>query len=370
MKTILHINSYYSNSSFYSDFYNAFENSDYSHLVYIPVQKKYKIPNYNIVGKLTFSQINTTVDRLLFFPKIFKIMRDIEKKYDLSNIDLIHSHSLFANGLPAYLISKKYNIPMITAIRNTDYNFFIKKILFFKKVAEKIIRHSKRVIFISPAYKKKVSDFFGDKADDLMSNKSIVVPNGINSFWLKNHIKPSNEIRKGKKINIIQIGTIVKNKNVVNSLKAIDYLNSQHLLDCHITFIGKNHSNSILKRIKENPFATYVDFLSKENLIDIYKKQDIFLLPSFNETFGLVYIESLSQGIPVIYSKNEGVDGFFDKEQVGEKVDPKSPYSIANAIIKIVDNYSQYNWDIASILKYFDWDYISKIYLKIYNDIP
>lgn len=368
MKTILHVNSYYSNSSFYSDFYNAFNNSEYNNLVYIPVQKNYEMPNYNIVGELTISHIHTKLDRVFFFPKIFKIIRDIEKKYNLSNIDLIHSHSLFANGLPAYLISKKYKIPMVTAVRNTDYNFFIKKFPFFKRIAILIIRQSKKMIFISPAYLKKTINIFHNKSEFLLSKKSLVIPNGINSFWLKNYIKVSNRMIKKRKINIIQIGNIVKNKNIINSLKAVDYLN-QYLIDCHITFIGKNHSNSILKKIKKCPFATYVDFLSKEKLINVYKENDIFLLPSFNETFGLVYIESLSQGVPIIYSKNEGVDGFFDKDHVGEKVDPKSPRSIAKAIMKIVDNYGQYNWDNASLLENFDWDEIIKIYSKLYNEI-
>lgn len=368
MKTILHINSYYSNSTFYTDFYNAFENSDYSNLVYVPIQKKYKIPNYNIIGKLTFSQIYTKIDRIFFFPKIFKILRDIEKTYDLSKIDLIHSHSLFANGMPAYHISKKYKIPMLTAIRNTDYNFFIKKIPFFRRIAEKIIRQSKRVIFISPAYYKKIFVFFGGKAEKLISKKSVVIPNGINSFWHKNQNNVSNKIVFDKHINIIQIGNIVKNKNIINSLKAVEYLNIQQLLDCSITFIGKIRSKSIYKKINNNPFASYVDFLSKEKLINVYKNHEIFLLPSYNETFGLVYIEALSQGIPIIYSKNEGVDGFFDNENVGEKVNPKSPLSLANAILKIVEDYSQYKWDNASLLKRFDWDCITKKYIKIYKD--
>ena len=41
-----------------------------------------------------------------------------------------------------------------------------------------------------------------------------------------------------------------------------------------------------------------------------YERSDFFTMPSKAETFGLVYIEALLQGLPVMYTQNEGIDGF------------------------------------------------------------
>ena len=49
----------------------------------------------------------------------------------------------------------------------------------------------------------------------------------------------------------------------------------------------------------------------------------VFAMPSIFETFGLVYLEALSQNLPVVYTKGQGIDGMFDNT-VGIGVDPLS----------------------------------------------
>lgn len=57
----------------------------------------------------------------------------------------------------------------------------------------------------------------------------------------------------------------------------------------------------------------------------------VFAMPSIFETFGLVYLEALSQNLPVVYTKGQGIDGMFDNT-VGIGVDPLSVEEIKNAI--------------------------------------
>lgn len=371
MKTILHINSYYSTSGFYTDFYNAINPEKYNNIVYVPIQKKIEKKNYDIYAELIFSQTFNKLDRLLFWPKIIKTIKDAESKFDFEKIDLIHSHSLFANGLVAYYLSKKYEIPIISAFRNTDYNVFIKKIPFFKSIAFKLINYSSKTISISPSYEKKLlSTFKNPKKRAIINEKSVVIPNGVNKFWLVEHQeKSSKSISSEKKIMLLQVGNINKNKNISNSLKAVNYLNEQFCDKYQINFIGKILSKRLKNLIQNNPYASHIDFLPRDNLKTEYKKHDIFLLPSINETFGIVYIEALSQGIPIIYSKDQGVDGFFDHLSVGEKVNPNSTISIANAIMKISSSYDLYQWTNKTLLESFNWNNIAKKYESIYSEI-
>lgn len=371
MKTILHINSYYSNSGFYTDFYNALNPNKYHNIIYVPVQKKFRRKKYDTYAELILSQTFNKFDRLFFLPKIIKTIKDAESKIDFLKVDLIHSHSLFANGLVAYYISKKYKIPMVSAFRNTDFNVFIKKIPFFKLIAFKLINYSSKIIFISPSYHKKLLRTFKNPSKKAVINsKSMVIPNGINKFWLEEQQeKSSKSISSEKKVKLLQVGDINKNKNIINSLKAINYLNNQFCDRYQISFIGKILSKRIKNLIHKNPYATHIDFLPKEKLKSEYNNHDIFMLPSINETFGIVYIESLSQGIPVIYSKDQGVDGFFDHVKVGEKVNPNSAISIAKAIIKISSSYNLYQWPNKTLLENFNWNNIAKKYESMYGEI-
>jgi glycosyltransferase involved in cell wall biosynthesis len=93
------------------------------------------------------------------------------------------------------------------------------------------------------------------------------------------------------------------------------------------------------------------------------------VLPSITETFGLVYPEAMSQGVPVIYSKGQGFDRQFQEGTVGYHVDPKNPTEIANKIIKITNNYDVISRNCSAMVVRFDWRKIEYSYLKIYKEI-
>ena len=88
-------------------------------------------------------------------------------------------------------------------------------------------------------------------------------------------------------------------------------------------------------------------------------------MPSKFELFGLVYIEALSQGKPVLYSKGEGIDGFLTNYRAGKAVDPDNADAIANGIKEIVKNYKDYT-DFDEIVLPFNWDTIASVYRKLY----
>lgn len=57
-----------------------------------------------------------------------------------------------------------------------------------------------------------------------------------------------------------------------------------------------------------------------------------FVLPTLRETFGMVYLEALFAGVPILYSQDRGIDGFFDDQDVGLRCDPTSVASIAEGL--------------------------------------
>lgn len=66
-----------------------------------------------------------------------------------------------------------------------------------------------------------------------------------------------------------------------------------------------------------------------------------FVMPSLRESFGLVFIEALFSGLPIIYPEGRSVDGFFENDSFALKVDPNSSKAIADAILKLVENESE-----------------------------
>ena len=101
----------------------------------------------------------------------------------------------------------------------------------------------------------------------------------------------------------------------------------------------------------------------KDKLRNLLRQCDVFSMVSHSETFGLVYIEALSQGLPILYTKGQGIDGVFE-ENVGVGIDSKSSISISNGIKKILEEYDSFVMPKMSSFNKFSWNYIAKLYLK------
>lgn len=92
-------------------------------------------------------------------------------------------------------------------------------------------------------------------------------------------------------------------------------------------------------------------------------------MPSLRETFGLVYAEALTQGLPVIYTKGQGFDGQFNEGEVGYSVDSEDSDDIANKVLHIMRDYEELTKKCIELCWKFDWKHITSQYVQIYNDL-
>ena len=88
-------------------------------------------------------------------------------------------------------------------------------------------------------------------------------------------------------------------------------------------------------------------------------------MPSLRETFGTVYIEALSQGLPVIYTKGQGIDGYFDQGLTGFACDPMNVHEIKEAILQIMGNYQTTSQACALAAQDFQWHVIANQYNEV-----
>ena len=140
-------------------------------------------PNKNVYVSECFNKW----DRLIFDYKQSKIIRAIEEYYDIAKFDLIHAYTLFTDGNVARVLSKKYNVPFVVAIRNTDVNDFFKKMVFLRRRGVHTMLSSEKVFFLSNAYCDTVFEkYIPDDFKNTISKKVEIIPNGIDDFWFEN----------------------------------------------------------------------------------------------------------------------------------------------------------------------------------------
>jgi glycosyltransferase involved in cell wall biosynthesis len=315
-----------------------------------------------------FAKRFTIIDRLLFFGKQREILNKITKDLNVSEYDIIHAHTLFSSGYSAYILNKKLGIPYIVAIRSTDINIFFKYMYHLRSLGNEIMRKSKKLIFFSDGSRDLVLKKYVKKnLKESFYEKSIVIPNGIDSYFLKNKYSLKEKLNSTQ-IKLIYIGEISANKNIETTIKAGKHL-IQNGYNVRLTIVGEVINPKYRKVISKYDFINYYSKCSKEEVLRHLRESDIFVMPSLSETFGLVYAEAMSQGLPVIYSKYQGFDGQFDDGIVGYSVNSHNYKEISQKIIKTCNNYHQLSRNCLQLVDRFNWESVAQSYCKIYKQI-
>ena len=362
---MLHINSYYGKGFFYKNLFDQQVVNGLDINVYIPVPFSFENTEFDYGKYSLISKNHGKYDRALFHLKHYKIYKDIIKRYKIQDYNIIHAHSLFSNGYIAMKLKKKYNIPYIVAVRNTDVNTFFKYMFYLRRLGIRILEIADAVIFLSKTYLENVvENYVPDLLKKNIYNKSVVIPNGIDDFWFKNKGKVKS-LPARNEIRILYVGTIDKNKNISTTIKAIDILREKNL-NIKFTVVGKIINRRLYKLINERSFVNCISFKPKEELLKIYREHDVFVMPSKHETFGLVYAEALTQGLPIIYTKGQGFDGQFANGEVGYGVHCLDAQEIADRILDILANYTLMSVNCLSRSEKFRWDVLCKRYNQIY----
>src|SRR5690625_2946202 len=219
---ILHINSYFNGSRFYKNLYDKQIEKGLKINVFVPISKTICDELKYDITYTQWSKNHNQYDRFIFSLKQKKIYKDITSKYDLDKYDLVHAHSLFTNGYTALKIKKKFGIPYIVAVRNTDVNLFFKRMIHLRKKGLEILENARKIIFLSESYRNIVlNKYVPDNTKNLILKKTEIIPNGIDDYWFDNQF-----LREKKKNNmtlkLLYVGVINKNKNILTTIEAIN----------------------------------------------------------------------------------------------------------------------------------------------------
>ena len=161
-----------------------------------------------------------------------------------------------------------------------------------------------------------------------------IIPHGIPTY--SNHIPVS----ENKNINILFVGRLERRKGIDVLLKAIplvfksnEYI-SFHIIGADPLKLGSFFSSNL--NIKEK-----VNFLGKvpnDQLKKAYQKCDIFVAPSYYESFGLIFAEAMAYGKPVIGTNVGGIPDVVEHNTNGILVTPGDQNELAEAILKLANS--------------------------------
>jgi glycosyltransferase involved in cell wall biosynthesis len=366
--TVLHVCNDFYYSKVHSNLYRELDQAGVEQIVFSPVRKETP-ENHLFEGQHTtfhYAHILNRFHRLFFFHKIDRIVREIEKTVDLNNISCCHATTLFSDGMVAMELYRKYGIPYVVAVRNCDVNAFLRYMPHLWWVHRAVIESADKVIFIAPALRQRLlkhPTLIG--MQKMTEEKSMVISNGINEFWLNNlHTEKNPETYH----NLMYAGIFNRNKNLPRLIHTLQSLRTE-FPDLHFDVAGDGGDNEkqVIHLMRQHSdWITYHGKITDlEEMEKLYRSNGIFVMPSKSETFGLVYLEALSQGLSILWSRGEAIDGLFT-EHIGESVNPLNNHDLAEKLRLLLNQSENYETLPDSIFESFRWSSIARQYLSIY----
>lgn len=375
---ILHIANDYSGSKVYKHLFTevdctyGIQQTIYTAIRSNNLLSRNKVQFKNKRSQIIYSHVLNLFTKILYNHKLNKIMGDIEGRVDLTRVSLIHAHTWYSDGGVALRLSQKYKIPFVVTVRSSDTDVFFRYMFHLRAFGRKILSEADRIIFVTPIYRSRVlnNDYFVKMRSSLI-RKAVLIPNAIDEFWHKNYSLRKAAATPLKTVNLLYVGTFIARKNVLKILQAVEILRNKGM-DINLTLVGGGGEQhvKVLKSIKNKPYFNYEGKVDvKPKLLEIFRNADIFVMPSERETFGLVYLEAMSQGLPLIFLRNDGVDGLFNSN-IGRGVNKRSLISeMVSAVQAIADKPSEYNFSVRDILSEYTWSKSAKKHIEIYNHV-
>lgn len=317
---------------------------------------------------VTYIDSKIKVKGFLFYClKLWRVYTKCVKAFDSTALDVIHGNMLFCDGYICRRLAKKKNIPYCVSVRDTDINSrFLWKIPWTRRMGLRNIADASGIFFLSGKYQDKLIAKVPQYYKEIILNKSFVVPNGIDDYFIKNSMYK--EESDAETIRLIFVGKISKRKNLETVIAACRRL-IERGRSVELDVVGPIVDHEYETLIADAHFVKYHGLCNKEQVTEKLRGSDIFVMPSHTETFGLVYLEAMTQGLPVIYTRGQGFDGQFPDGSVGIAVSDNNPDELVQAIETIKQNYSKMSNNATRLSMRYTWEEIAIKYYNAYKTI-
>jgi glycosyltransferase involved in cell wall biosynthesis len=267
----------------------------------------------------------------LYYKCIYQFVIELLHRFDF---DLIHAHMALPDGFAGALLTKEIQRPLIITIHGKDTanaqwstahrNPRCKAAIF------KALMSSSKIVAVSDYVKRSTMEVY----PSLDSRKIVVIHGGVD--LTKSQLR---EKKQSDTMTILSVGPLIPLKGHRYTIDAMKEV-VKAFPNCRLMIIGEGEEKKkLMRQVAGNELQNFVSILNilpHEQLLKLMSICDIFVLPSWAEGLGIVYLEAMALGLPVIGCKGQGIEDIVSHGETGFLVEPKNSRQLTSLLLELL----------------------------------
>ncbi len=324
---------------------------------FIPIGRPRAIPTSGTIVRVTIS---------------LRLASSIKTALREENFDIIHLHEPFMPMLCSAVLrfSDTVNVGTFHACHGKPgYSFG-------RPITTIMLKRRRRKLHGKIAVSKAAMEF----ANKYVPGYYNIIPNGIDLDHFSPDVLPMDEFCDGK-LNILFVGRLESRKGLGYLIKAYEQVKKE-IPNSRLIIVGPGTRvrGKYEKRVRRAGLkdVVFTGYASYDELPRYYKTADIYCSPATGqESFGIVLLEAMAVGTPIVASNIEGYAGVVTHENEGLLVPPKDDKMLAQALISLAtdESYRQQMGARGQLkAREYDWERIAQrvldYYLRVLSEPP
>lgn len=307
----------------------------------------------------------------------FAMLEYAIKHVQSNEFDIIHAHDWLV-AYSARVLRRSFHIPLITTIHATEYGrnngIFTDMQRTINNVERWLINESDRIVVNSNYMRDELISIF-----NINNSKISVISNGVDlkkfDDVFYDEVFRETYAAKNEKI-VFFVGRLVNEKGVHVLINAVTKILS-NCDDVKFVIAGKgpclDNLIELSQKLNIKNRVYFTGFVSEEVLLKLYKCSDIAVFPSTYEPFGIVSLEGMVAGIPVVVSDTGGLSEIVSHKEDGMKFYSGNSNSLADCIIELLKDEvlanKIRNVALQKVHRLYNWNNITEIISNEYKNV-
>ncbi len=301
------------------------------------------------------------------FVSIFVLVRRVKP-------DVIHAHWVIPTGFIAVIVGKLLGVPVITTVHGGDAFSLQSSVL---KWVKKFTLTSSSM-WTSNTHSTAIA---AARGSDI--GKPKIIPMGVDVplFASGGRDRQRSGLKEREHV-ILFVGRLVEKKGCDVLIKAFNHVVGRYPDKVFLWVVGDGDEKQALEGLVENlglsDLVRFLGIQSNEHLPDIYAGADLFVLPSIEdrkgdtEGQGVVLLEAMAGGVPIIASQVGGVGEVIDHGVTGWLVKPSDPVVLGDRISECLNSphlRAGVRKSAKSNVMSYDWPVIAQRFVELYENV-